>query len=80
MSVVLVRNDGGLDHSACSESSEEQLHWGYILKVEQTGIADVFYVRLEGKRRKMTLEQLERQGCHIVKGGKCRRNRFGSKW
>lgn len=59
MSVTLVRSDGGLNHRACSESSEEQVHWGYVLKVEQTGVADVFYVRLEGKRRKVTLEQLE---------------------
>lgn len=41
---------------------------------------DVFYVRLEGKRRKMTLEQLELQGCHVVRRGNCGRNRFGSKW
>ena len=57
MLAVLVRNDGGLDHSACSGSSEEQLQWQYILKVEQTGGDGVFYVRLEGKRRKMTLNR-----------------------
>lgn len=37
MLAVLVRNDGGLDHRACSGSSKEQLQWRYILKVEQTG-------------------------------------------